>query len=181
MFCITINHQYKFTMQKQKCLFLDRDGVINIDNGYTHKVKDLVLVDNIIETCLLAISRGYIVVIITNQAGIAKGYYTEEDFFTFMNEIYNVFSQHSILITKTYFCPYHPDAKIEKYKVNSFDRKPNPGMILKAVNDFNIDVSKSILIGDNQTDIQAGENAKIKTNILIKNNTHDIAYYQKIF
>ena len=165
----------------QKCLFLDRDGVINHDSGYTYKVEDLKLIDGIIQTCKLAINSGYIIIIVTNQAGIAKGRYTETDFWLFMDAIYNAFKTHDITISKTYFCPYHPEGIIEKYKKHSEDRKPNPGMILKAVQEFNIDLSQSILIGDSVTDIQAANAAGVKTAILLTNSTHDIDKYRRIF
>jgi D-glycero-D-manno-heptose 1,7-bisphosphate phosphatase len=168
-------------MIRQKCLFLDRDGVINYDAGYTYKPKDLILIDGIIETCKLAIQRGYIIVIVTNQSGIARGYYTEDDFWRFMQAIYDVFAKHNIGIAKTYFCPYHPDGVVEKYKQDSKDRKPNPGMILQASAELNIDLSKSILIGDSDTDIQAAKSAGIAKSVLLQSSKHNLTEYQRLF
>lgn len=165
----------------KKCLFLDRDGVINFDNGYTYKVEDLEFITGIFDLCKLALSMNYIIIIITNQAGIGKGYYKETDFWEFMKKIDTEFKKNDILITKVYFCPYHVESVIKNYKINSFYRKPNPGMILKAQQDFKIDLKNSVLIGDNKTDIIAGENAGIKTNILFEKSFHNLDFYRKIF
>lgn len=153
-----------------KALFLDRDGVINEDEkGYTHKLEDLKIIDGIIEVCLEAQKRGYLLIIVTNQGGIALGYYTEDDFWVFMKGIYEQFERRGVFFTKTYFAPYHPKSTIAKYtdaKLSIF-RKPNPGMILQAQQDYNINLGSSILIGDKQTDIQAGLKAGIGRNILL--------------
>tara|TARA_Y100000389_G_scaffold115772_2_gene112941 strand:- start:11758 stop:12960 length:1203 start_codon:yes stop_codon:yes gene_type:complete len=151
---------------KNKALFLDRDGVVNIDHGHVGKIEDFDFMEDIFELCQKAQNAGYLIIIVTNQAGIAKGYYTEEQFLTLNNWMKNEFKKKGIYITKTYYCPYHIDAKIAKYKKNSEDRKPNPGMILKAIKEFNIDPRKSILIGDKDSDIEAGEKSDLKETIL---------------
>jgi D,D-heptose 1,7-bisphosphate phosphatase len=151
---------------KNKALFLDRDGVVNIDHGHVGKIEDFDFMEGIFELCQKAQNAGYLIIIVTNQAGIAKGYYTEEQFVTLNNWMKNEFKKKGIYITKTYYCPYHIDAKIAKYKKNSEDRKPNPGMILKAIKEFNIDPRKSILIGDKDSDIEAGEKSDLKETIL---------------
>lgn len=153
-----------------KALFLDRDGVINEDTkGYTHKLEDLKIIDGITEICLEAQRRGYLLIIVTNQGGIALGYYTEKDFQIFMNGIYQYFAKHGVFVTKTYFAPYHPKSIITEYSDKKLDifRKPNSGMIIQAQKDYNINLQSSILIGDKQTDIQAGLNAEIGRNILL--------------
>jgi D,D-heptose 1,7-bisphosphate phosphatase len=153
---------------KNKSLFLDRDGVVNIDYGHVGKIEDFDFIEGIFELCQKAQNAGYLIIIVTNQAGIAKGYYTEEQFLTLNNWMENEFKKKGIYITKTYYCPYHIDAKIAKYKKNSEDRKPNPGMILKAIKEFNIDPFKSIMIGDKQSDVSAGRSAGIKKIIQFK-------------
>lgn len=152
---------------RNKALFLDRDGVINIDHGYTHKIEDFTFTDGIFDLCKKAQRLGYIIIVITNQAGIGRGYYTEEQFHILTNWMEGQFKNRGIAITKTYFCPYHPTAGIGKYKFDSPDRKPNPGMILKACQQHSIDPGKSILIGDNISDIQAASSANIPTRILL--------------
>lgn len=148
-------------LTKNKALFLDRDGVINHDYGYVGKIENFKFTDEIFNLCKKAQNEGYILIVITNQSGIAKAKYNEEDFFELTKWMENQFLKQKIKITKTYYCPFHKDAIIEKYRIDSFDRKPNPGMILKALADFNIDPDLSIFIGDNDCDEKASLNAKI--------------------
>ena len=154
---------------KNKALFLDRDGVINVDYGYVSKIENFYFIDGIFELCLRAQKSGYLIVIVTNQAGIAKGKYTEDQFLKLTKWMENQFINHKIKIAKTFYCPYHAEGIIEKYKQDSYDRKPNPGMILKAIDEFNIDPQKSIIIGDKESDIKAGEFANIPNRILFSN------------
>ena len=144
-----------------KALFLDRDGVINVDKHHVYKIEDCEFIDGIFDLCRKAKSEGYLIIVITNQAGIAKGKYTEEDYFKFRDYVHKEFENQGCPIDAEYFCPYHTEAVIEKYRKDSFDRKPNPGMILKAQKDFDIDLSQSILIGDKESDIEAGKRAGV--------------------
>ena len=154
---------------KNKALFLDRDGVINVEKNYVYRVEDFEFIDGIFDVLRSFQERGYLLIIITNQAGIGRGYYTEEDFHRLNTWMLDVFKDKGITITKVYYCPFHKEYGMGEYKRDSYDRKPNPGMILKAEKDFNIDLSKSILIGDKESDIEAGINAGIPKNILINN------------
>ena len=156
-------------MMKNKCLFLDRDGVINIDTGYTYRIDDIVFVDGIFDLCKTAKDMGYLIIVATNQAGIGRGFYNVQDFYTLTNWLDSVFLQQGITISDTYFCPYHPEHGINEYKSDSFDRKPNPGMLLQAINQHNIDPQTSIMIGDRETDMQAAHSANIKTKVLLTN------------
>ncbi|MCW7466191.1 HAD family hydrolase [Leptospira levettii] len=156
-----------------KALFLDRDGVVNIDYDYVHRIDDFVFQDGIFELCQLANEKGYLIFIITNQAGIGRGYYSERDFLRLTRWMLSEFEKHKSHITKVFFSPYHPEHANGKYKRQSIFRKPNPGMILKAAKRYSLDLSKSILIGDQFSDIDAGINAGIKTNILIVNSEND--------
>ena len=151
---------------KNNALFLDRDGVINVDYGHVGRVEDFHFIDGIFELCEKAQEKGYLIIIVTNQAGIAKGKYTEEQFLELTKWMENEFLNHKIKIAKTYYCPYHEKAAIKQYKQDSFDRKPNPGMLLKAIKEFNIDPRKSIMIGDKESDIEAAEVAEISNIIL---------------
>ena len=119
-------------------------------------------------------SKGYLIFIITNQSGIGRGYYTEDDFWNLSEWMVNQFLDRAIPITKIYFCPYHPTEALLEYRLDSFDRKPNPGMILKAAREFSINLSKSLLIGDSLSDIKAGISAGIGLNLLYdpKNDCH---------
>jgi D-glycero-D-manno-heptose 1,7-bisphosphate phosphatase len=149
-----------------KALFLDRDGVINKDFGYVHDPSNFIFDKDIFELVKKANSLDYIVIVITNQAGIAKGYYDVAQFkflTAWMNE---KFEQNLCKIDAVYFCPYHPDGIVPEYRVEHFDRKPKPGMFLKAAKDFAIDMTKSILIGDKISDIEAGLKSRVGTNFL---------------
>ena len=151
---------------RRKCLFLDRDGVINIDRNYVHKIEDFEFIDGIFECAKSAVSKDYLLCVITNQAGIGRGYYTEKDFDLLTGWMCQKFGDVGIPIAKVYHSPYHPVHGVGHYKREHITRKPNPGMLLQAANEFSIDLSSSILIGDNASDLQAGHAAGINTNIL---------------
>jgi D-glycero-D-manno-heptose 1,7-bisphosphate phosphatase len=150
-----------------KALFLDRDGVINVEKSYVHKIEDFEFVDGIFELTKYFQDQGYLIIVITNQAGIGRGYYTEEDFRKLNNWMIDQFKQRGIMITDVYYCPFHPTHGVGEYKRDSFNRKPNPGMILDAKIRFNINLSKSLLIGDKDSDIEAGQNAGIGRSYLL--------------
>ncbi|RMA93309.1 D-glycero-beta-D-manno-heptose 1,7-bisphosphate 7-phosphatase [Hydrogenothermus marinus] len=149
-------------IQKNKALFLDRDGVINKEKNYVHKIKDFEFIDTVFEACRYFQEKGYLIIVITNQAGIAKGLYTEKDFQVLTKWMIKEFEKRKIKISQVYYCPHHPD-----YTGKCKCRKPEPGMILKAKKEFNIDLEKSILVGDKNSDIEAGIAAGIKHNYLI--------------
>ncbi len=146
-------------MKKNKALFLDRDGVVNIDKNYVYKIEDIDFLDGIFEFCEHFQQRGFLIFIITNQAGIARGYYSVEDFRLLSEWMVSEFRERGITISKIYCCPHHPDITGP-----CECRKPNPGMILKAAREYNLDLSESVLIGNNESDIKAGENAGISRN-----------------
>ena len=144
-----------------KALFLDRDGVINVEKEYLYKIEDFEFIDGIFELCNYYQNLGFIIIVVTNQSGIARGYYTEDDFDKLTSWMIGKFRAQGIEIKKVYYCPHHPDIS---GKCNC--RKPNPGMITSAGEDFNIDLKKSILVGDKERDIQAGLRASLKMTYL---------------
>lgn len=149
--------------RRKPALFLDRDGVINVDKGYTYKPQDLSFIDGIIEGIKAANENGYYVIVVTNQAGVARGFYSLEDVDIFHEHIANQLAQNGAFIDAFYSCPYHKDGNVPEYTIDNHpDRKPNPGMILKAFNDWQIDKEKSFLIGDKNHDVEAAQNARIK-------------------
>ena len=154
-----------------KALFLDRDGVINKDIGYLCSIDKCEFIDGIFELCRDAIDKGYNIFIVTNQAGIARGYYTEEEFLEFSDWMNNVFLSHGINITKLYYCPHHPD-----FTGHCDCRKPNPGMLIQAIREYNIDPSKSIMIGDKDTDMEAAEKAGIINRYMIDSTKNRLLY-----
>jgi D-glycero-D-manno-heptose 1,7-bisphosphate phosphatase len=157
---------------KNKALFLDRDGVINVEKNYVHRIEDFEFVEGIFDVARFFYERGYKLFVVTNQAGIGRGYYTENDFHILTDWMLNKFQECGIEIKKVYYCPFHPQHGIGKYKQESLLRKPNPGMLLKAQKEFGIDLSSSILIGDKETDIVAGIRAKIGITILLTNESN---------
>ena len=150
---------------KNKALFLDRDGVINIEKNYVHQIKDFDFIEGIFELCRKFQSKGYLIFIVTNQAGIARGYYTLDDYNILTSWMLKEFEEQKIIISNVYHCPHHPD-----FNGKCLCRKPNTKMLNDAKNEFNLDFKKSILIGDKLSDIECGKNAGIGTNILIKPN-----------
>jgi D-glycero-D-manno-heptose 1,7-bisphosphate phosphatase len=154
-------------MSVRPCLFLDRDGVINHDYGYVYEHEYFDFIDGIFDLTRYACQRKYKLVVITNQAGIARGYYTEEQFHQLTEWMCQRFSAEGAPISKVYFAPYHPTAGGDKYRKDDWSRKPNPGMILQAQKDLAIDLSLSILIGDKFSDIQAGNAAGVGTSLLL--------------
>jgi D-glycero-D-manno-heptose 1,7-bisphosphate phosphatase len=149
----------------KKALFLDRDGVINIDKNYVHKISDFEFVDGIFDLCKYYQDKGYLIFVITNQAGIARGYYNHNDFANLSSWMTDQFKQNDIIISKVYYCPHHPD-----FDKDCACRKPNPGMILQAQTEFDIDLTNSVLIGDKESDLKAGRNAGIQNLILVTAN-----------
>lgn len=143
-------------------LFLDRDGVINVEKNYVYKAEDIEFIEPIFEICRKYQEKGFMIFIITNQAGIARGYYSEKDFLILTRWMEDEFKKREIQIKKTFYCPHHPN-----FTGECFYRKPNPGMILKAKEEFDIDLENSVLIGDKQSDIDAGVNAGIKQNYFV--------------
>lgn len=139
-----------------KAVFLDRDGVINKDTGYVYKAEDFHFLNGIFHFCRVAQKNGYLLIVVTNQAGIARGYYTEDDFLALNRWMLERFKEEGIQIASVYYCPFHPKHGIGIYRQDSKDRKPNPGMLLKAQDQFQIDLSHSVLIGDKDSDIEAG-------------------------
>jgi len=150
----------------KRALFLDRDGVINVDHGYVYRQSDFEFTEGIFDLCRHAKSAGYLIFVVTNQAGIGRGLYTEADFHELTRWMCDVFAQEGCAIDKVYFCPTHPVHGIGPYKVDSLRRKPFPGMILEAAAEFEIDLAGSVLIGDKPSDIEAGRAAGIKHNLL---------------
>jgi D-glycero-D-manno-heptose 1,7-bisphosphate phosphatase len=137
-------------------LFLDRDGVVNVDHGYVCRPEDFQFIDGIFDLCRAAQRQGYLIVVITNQAGIGRGYYSEADFAALTAWMVERFREEGVAIAGVYFCPFHPEHGIGPYKADAPCRKPNPGMILQAAEEHGIDLARSVLVGDKPSDIAAG-------------------------
>lgn len=140
--------------------------MINIDLAYVFTQERCEFVEGIFDLCRHAKELGYLIFVVTNQAGIGRGYYTERDFFKFTDWMCGVFEAHGAAIDKVYFCPSHPEHGVGRYKAESVFRKPGPGMILQAAREFSIDLRHSVLVGDKESDIEAGVAAGIACNLL---------------
>ncbi|WP_372751191.1 D-glycero-alpha-D-manno-heptose-1,7-bisphosphate 7-phosphatase [Labilibaculum sp.] len=159
----------------QKALFLDRDGVINSDVGhyYIYKIDDFIINDGIIPALQKISKAGYLLFIVSNQGGIAKGIYTETDVEILHNHLLSLLEKENIQIKKIYFCPHHDSVQ----KCNC--RKPSPYFLNKAIKEYQIDASKSYMIGDSPRDIQAAEAAGVK-GIKIDSNENISTYCNQI-
>ncbi|MBU2977493.1 D-glycero-beta-D-manno-heptose 1,7-bisphosphate 7-phosphatase [Alteromonas sp. C1M14] len=143
--------------------FLDRDGVINIDHGYISTPAQFDFVPGVFNACRKIVDAGYKIIVVTNQSGIARGYYTEEAFADLTNWMVEEFAQQGVGICDVQYCPHHPTHGDKPYVQNCQCRKPNPGMIIDAATQHGIDLSQSVMVGDKESDMQAGSRAGIPT------------------
>lgn len=144
-----------------KILFLDRDGVINVEKNYVHKIEDFKLIDTFVDGVMPFVKNGFSIIIITNQSGIGRGYYSLSEYKNLEKYIYKIMNNLKIPILDIYFCPHLPSD-------NCLCRKPKPGMIEKAFLEHKIDKKKSILVGDKISDVLCGKNSGIKNNFLVR-------------
>ena len=144
-----------------KTIFLDRDGVINKEINYLHKIEDFEFINGVFEACQYFKNLNYKIIIITNQSGISRGYYTENDFQIITNWMINQFKKNDINILDVFHCPHTPIS-------NCNCRKPMPGMLLEAKYKYNINMKNSWMIGDKEADIIAANNAGITNTILVR-------------
>lgn len=162
--------QAKNLKQKQKAIFLDRDGTINKYVGFLRDVDEFALIDNVAEAIKLINMSGYLAIVITNQPVIARGEVTYDQLEMIHNKMETLLGQYGAYVDGIYFCPHHPhkgfDGEIPELKFECECRKPKPGMLLQAAKDFNIDLSLSWMIGDSENDILAGRSAGCKTGLL---------------
>jgi len=158
----------KLKTESQKALFLDRDGVINEDAGYVYRREDFVFKDGIFEALRKFAQAGYALVVVTNQSGIGRGYYTLEQFDELCRFMLSEFEKRGVKIEKIYFCPHAPEALCDC-------RKPEPGMLLRAANELNINLARSIMIGDKDSDVQAGQSAGVGVNLKLGDRLKSVA------
>lgn len=151
-----------------KCAFLDRDGVINFDYGYVGTWDAFDLLPNAIEGMRLLQDLGFSLIIVTNQSGIARGYYSENEFLKLTATLGEYLEGYGIFITRTYYCPHHPVAGKGKYRRYCECRKPKPGLIEQCSNEYDVDLKNSILIGDKISDCRAGKSAGVGRLFLIE-------------
>jgi len=143
-------------------VFFDRDGVLNKDDGHTFHPSDLKFVEGAVEAIGVARKAGYLTVVVTNQAGVAKGHYDEAAVETFHRYMNSRMRERGAWIDAFYYCPYHPEGSVAAYRQAHPERKPEPGMILRAIRELSIDRSRSFLIGDKESDLEAARRAGIR-------------------
>jgi len=148
---------------KRRAVFLDRDGTINVEVGYLSKREDFVLIEGAADAIKLLNDAGFLVVVVTNQSGVARGYFTEDDVMAVNDKMLFELNVAGAFVDAVYYCPHHPDFGGEKYGIDCDCRKPNVGMIVKAQEKFEIDISESFVVGDHKGDIELGKNAGAKT------------------
>ncbi len=161
-----------------KAVFLDRDGTINVDKNYLYRKEDFELLPHTIEALRLLQNAGFLLVVITNQSGIARGYYTEEQFMKLNQWMIENFRTKGITIDAVYYCPHHPQAKIEQYRRNCNCRKPKTELFETAVRDLNIDLAKSFAIGDRLRDCCICQKSNCRGFVI--GNTESLDTIQKI-
>jgi len=153
-------------MTNRRALILDRDGVINHDTGYLHRISECRFIDGIFEMAAAFAAEGFVIVVATNQAGIGRGYYGEADFEKLMAWMKGEFARHGAPLAAVYHCPDHPTEGLGAYRRDSPWRKPRPGMLLQAAADLGLDLTRSWCVGDKMQDIEAGRAAGVGTLVL---------------
>lgn len=157
-----------------KAVFLDRDGTINVEKHYLHNIEDFEFLPGVIEGLKMLQDAGFLLVIITNQSGIGRGYYTEEDFHKLNNWMLQTLKDNGVNIAKVYYCPHLPDAKVEAYRKDCDCRKPKLGMYEQAIKDLEISLEGSFAIGDKIRDCAICENTPCKGFLIAENEKAEV-------
>lgn len=153
---------------KAKAAFIDRDGVINEERNYVHRIEDFVLLPGVVEGLALLRDAGYKLVVVTNQAGIARGYYDQASMERLHDYLRARLAEGGVVLDGIYFCPHHPKGSIAALAIECNCRKPAPGLLLQAESDLDLDLASSVLIGDKRSDIQAGRRAGVHRTVLVE-------------
>ncbi len=150
-----------------RALFLDRDGVINHEVGYLCRAEDVRWVEGIFSLCRTAQELGYKLVVVTNQSGIARGYYTPEDFEALMQWMREEFAREGVTLDAVYHCPYHPEHGVGAWKREHEDRKPSPGMLRRGARELGVGLAESVMVGDRCSDVAAANAAGLRQAFLV--------------
>lgn len=149
-------------------VFLDRDGTINVDTGYLHEIDDFQFIENAIEAMKAIKQMGYALIIVTNQSGIARGMFTEDQFMHLTEWMDWSLADRGVDLDGIYYCPHHPEGTVEEFRQECNCRKPAPGMLLDAQKFLKIDMSNSYMVGDKLDDMLAGRAAEVGTTVLVR-------------
>jgi D-glycero-D-manno-heptose 1,7-bisphosphate phosphatase len=151
----------------ERALFLDRDGVVNEEVGYLHRVEEVRFVDGIFSLCRTAMRLGYKLIVVTNQAGIARGYYSEEEFSALMEWMRDALRVEGVELDAVYHCPFHPEHGVGQYRREHEDRKPGTGMLRKGAAKLGVSLAESVMVGDRCSDVGAANAAGLQQAFLI--------------
>ena len=159
-------------MNNNKCVFLDRDGVLIKDVGYLKNPKDIIILPGSLEALKALKTAGYLLIIVTNQAGVAKGFFSMDDLASVHDRLLQIYEDNEIRIDDLYFCPHHDKGTVEPYNIKCSCRKPSAGMVLKGVEKFDVDTGRSFMIGDKDSDIMLAKNSGLKS-FYIRNDMYE--------
>jgi D-glycero-D-manno-heptose 1,7-bisphosphate phosphatase len=151
----------------KRALFLDRDGVVNEEVGYLHRTDEVRFVDGIFSLCRTAMDLGYKLIVVTNQAGIARGYYSEADFHSLMEWMRSALRAEGVELDAVYHCPFHPEHGVGQYKREHEDRKPGTGMLRKGAVELGVSLADSVMVGDRCSDVAAANAAGLRQAFLM--------------
>ena len=160
---VNMNESATDTAANRPAVFLDRDGTVNVEVHYLSQPEQIELLPTVSETISMLNSRGIPVVIVTNQAGVARGYFPEHRLIAIHDHLRRILAEKNACIDGVYYCPHHPSAGLGEYRKVCDCRKPMPGMLKRAASELAIDLTRSLLIGDRESDLQAGSNAGCQT------------------
>ncbi len=152
----------------ERGLFLDRDGVINHETGYLSRVEDVRFVEGIFSLCRTAAGLGYRLIVVTNQAGIARGLYTEADYQTLMEWMRGKFRSEGVELDAVYHCPFHPEHGVGEYRREHEDRKPGTGMLQRGARELGVSLEESVMVGDRCSDMEAANTAGLRQAFLMQ-------------
>lgn len=156
-----------------KACFLDRDGVINFDTAYVHRWEEFDFVPGAVQAMRLLKGAGFCLIVVTNQSGIARGRYTEEQYQLLTSQLIEYLRRQDVELTAVYHCPHHPAGVVKKYAIDCSCRKPQPGMLLKAAEEHGIDLQCSFLVGDKPSDIEAARKAGVGRAYLVNSDNSE--------
>jgi D-glycero-D-manno-heptose 1,7-bisphosphate phosphatase len=152
----------------RRAAFIDRDGVLNEERAFVHRIEDFAFVPGAVEALRLLRRAGYLLVVITNQSGIARGLYSESDYLVLTEHMREQLAAAGVTLDAVEYCPHLPDAPVDRYRVECDCRKPKPGMLKRVIEALDIDPAASFLVGDRLSDIEAGRAAGIGRCLLVR-------------